>query len=52
MKTFYGANRILVQDDDGSNPRLLSRQAIAVYFQISPEKVKDKHLKKFINNQI
>lgn len=52
MKVFYGVNRILVQDDDGSKPRLFSRQVIAVYFQIPPEKIKDKHLKKFINNQI
>jgi len=52
MKVFYGVNRILVRDDDGSNPRLFSRKAIAVYFQIPPEKVKDKHLKKFIKNQI
>jgi len=52
MRVFYGANNILVQDDDGSNPRLFSRQAIAVYFQIKPEQVKDKHLKKFINNEV
>jgi hypothetical protein len=48
MKIFYGANNILVHLDDGGR-RLIPKEYLSVYFQIDGEKIKEKHIKKFLN---
>jgi hypothetical protein len=48
MKTFYGANNILVQLDNGGR-RLIPKEYLSVYFQIKKEQIKDKHIKNFLN---
>jgi len=48
MKIFYGANNILVHLDDGGR-RLIPKEYLSVYFQIDRKKIKEKHIKEFLN---
>jgi len=50
MKIFYGANNILVHLDNGGR-KLIPKEYIAVYCQIKQNKIKEKHIKQFLNNE-
>ena len=51
MKIFYGATYIKIQSDDGTNPKLLNKAQLAVYFQIKESEIKEEHIKRFINKE-
>jgi len=48
MKVFYGATYIKIQSDDGTNPKLLNKAQLALYFKIKENEIKKEHIKKFI----
>ena len=48
MKIFYGANYIKAQSEDGTNPKLLNKAQLALYFKIKENEIKEEHIKKFI----
>ena len=50
MKTFYGANTILVHLDNGGR-RLIPKEYISVYNQTKQLQIKEKHIKNFLNNK-
>jgi hypothetical protein len=52
MKVFYGEEYIKIQSDEDSNPKLLNKTELAVYFQIEESEIKEEHIKRFINKQI
>ena len=51
MKVFYGATYIKIQSDDDTNPKLLNKAELAVYFQIEENEIKEEHIKRFINKE-
>jgi hypothetical protein len=50
FKHFVGANNILIKFEDG-RVKLLPKEYISVYNQIKQSQIKEKHIKKFINNK-
>jgi|TARA_R110000772_G_scaffold253918_1_gene369748 hypothetical protein len=50
FKHFIGANNILIKFEDG-RVKLLPKEYIAVYNQIQQSQIKEKHIKKFLNNK-
>ncbi len=52
MKIFYGSTHIKIQSDDGTNPKLLNKAELAVYFQIEESEIKEEHIKRWLNNEI
>ena len=51
MKIFYGTAYIKIQPDNGTNPQLLDKKKLAVYFQIKESEIKEEHIKKWLNNE-
>jgi len=50
FKHFIGANNILIKFEDG-RVKLLPKEYISVYNQIKQSQIKEKHIKKFLNNK-
>lgn len=50
MKHWIGAHYVLVHLDDDTRRRI-PKSYIAVYNQISPNNIKEKHIKNFLNNK-
>lgn len=50
MKLFYGAYNILVQFEDGGR-KLIPKEYISVYCQVKQNKIKEKHIVQFLNNE-
>lgn len=50
FKYFIGANNILIKFEDG-RVKLLPKEYISVYNQIKQSQIKEKHIKKYLNNK-
>ncbi len=50
FKYFVGAINILIKFEDG-NVKLLPKEYVSVYNQIKQSEIKEKHIKKFLNNK-
>ncbi len=51
MKIFYGTKYIKIQSDNGTNPRLLDKKKLSVYFQVKENEINKEHIKKWLNNE-
>ena len=50
FKHFVGANNILIKFEDG-RIKLLPKEHISTYNEIKQSQIKEKHIKKFINDK-